>query len=250
VGTLSCAHRLSWKVGLSPGAARERVRVAARLRELPAVAESFGRGEMSWTQARAITRVARPDDGIDWVEIARSTSGAKIEKVVRGMRRAQAVEEAKQDCERAAWLVRTRKTDDANGNLVLTIYANAEVAPVVEAAFEAAFEAKRAELEREAEEEAARARDVPAGTPRVTDGDALLAIAQDALCHAKPTADLARRNRYRLTADGGPLSGRGRIRDGELLPPSSLTTALKSLPGRGGAVRLRPGLNVSVLAVD
>lgn len=260
VGMLSCAHWLSWKVGLSPGAAREKVRVAGRLRELPEVAEAFGRGEMSWTQVRAITRVARPDDGIDWVEIARSTSGAQIEKLVRGMRRAQTVAEARQDCERAAWRVRTRKTYDADGNLVLTIYAKAEVAPVVEAA----LEAKRAELEKElaAEAEAAqdvpagtpehcceehrrrnrwrRPEDVPAGTPKVTDGDALLAIAQDALCNAKPSPDLARRNRYRLKAEVDPLSGWGRQRDGELLPPSSLTTAMKSLPGRGGAVRLRP----------
>jgi hypothetical protein len=237
VGMLSCAHWLSWKIGLSPGAARERVRVAARLRELPAVAESFGRGEMSWTQVRAITRVARPDDGVGWIEIARSTSGAQIEKLVRGIRRAQTVEEAKEDCERAAWLVRTRKTYDSDGNLVMTIYAKAEVAPVVEAA----FDAKRAELEREqaaadvpagtpetsVDEEglleapvASNGADVPAGTPepcceehrrrnrwrsaedvaaeapsKVTDGDALLAIAQEALCRAQPTAALARRNR-------------------------------------------------------
>jgi hypothetical protein len=281
VGMLSCAHWLSWKIGLSPGAARERVRVAARLRDLPAVAESFGQGEMSWTQVRAITRVARPDDGIDWVEIARSTSGAQIEKLVRGIRRAQTVEEAKEDCERAAWLVRTRKTYDPDGNLVMTIYAKAEVAPVVEAA----LDAKRAELEREqaaedvpagtaktsvdkevlleapeasGDEDAPagtpepccvehrrRSRwghpdDVPAGTPKVTDGDALLAIAQEALCRAQPSATLARRNRYRLKADVDPLSGWGRLRDGELLPPSSLKTVMNSLPGRGGAVRLRP----------
>jgi hypothetical protein len=284
VGMLSCAHWLSWKIGLSPGAARERVRVAGRLRELPHVAEAFGQGEMSWTQVRAITRVARPDDGIDWVEIARSTSGAQIEKLVRGIRCAQTVEEAKEDCERAAWLVRTRKTHDADGNLVMTIYAKADVAPVVEAA----FDAKRAELEREqaaeavqdvpagtpktsvdkdvpaeapvagdggdvpagtpepcCEEHRRRSRwgnpgDVPAGTPKVTDGDALLAIAQDALCRAQPSADLARRNRYRLKADVDPLSGWARLRDGELLPPSSLTAVMKSLPGRGGAVRLRP----------
>ncbi|MDT7547596.1 MAG: hypothetical protein QOE99_3706 [Actinomycetota bacterium] len=146
-GLLSCAHWLSWKTSLSPGAARERVRVARTLRELPVVAKAFGQGLMSWSQVRALTRVARPDDGIDWVMIARSTSGAQIEKIARGMRRAKSLEEAKEDCERAAWLVRTRKTYDADGNLVMTIYAKAEVAPVVAAA----FDTKRAELEREAE---------------------------------------------------------------------------------------------------
>jgi hypothetical protein len=301
-GILSCAHWLSWKTGLSPGAARERVRVAGALRELPVVAEAFGQGLMSWSQVRALTRVARPDDGIDWVMIARSSSGAQIEKIVRGMRRAKSLEEAREDCERAAWLVRTRKSYDADGNLVMTIYAKAEVAPVVAAA----FDAKRAELEREREAEAERdvpagtpkapdaaeerEQDVPAGTPetsdaarereqdvpagpsrhccerhrqrarwqsggdvpagtpagdepdvlRITDGDALLAMAQDVLCKETPTADTARRNRFRMTANVDPLSGWGRLRDGELLPPTSLQTIMKTLPGRDGTVRLRP----------
>ncbi|MFP5218895.1 MAG: DUF222 domain-containing protein [Actinomycetes bacterium] len=329
VGMLSCAQWLSWKIGLSPGAARERVRVARQLRELPVVAAAFGQGLMSWSQVRAITRAARPDDGIDWVDLARSTSGAQMEKLVRGLRRAQSVEEVPEDCERAEWLVRTRKSYDADGNLVMTVYAKAEVAPVVEAA----FDLKRAQLEREraagtataaeavseaepsgdvpagtpADEtdrdqqpgaSAARAvtgdvadvpagtpvddagaavepesagGDVPAGTPRpccryherqaqclrdhgmragtpnrqpavpkVTDGDALLAMAQATLDTTQAPADTARRNRYRLTAQVDPVSGWARLRDGELLPPTSLTTIMKTLPGRGGTLRLRP----------
>ena len=34
-GLLSCAHWLVWKTGLSPGAAREKVRVARALADLP-----------------------------------------------------------------------------------------------------------------------------------------------------------------------------------------------------------------------
>jgi hypothetical protein len=36
-----------------------------------------------------------------------------------------------------------------------------------------------------------------------------------------------------------PLSGWGRLRDGELLPPTSLRAVLRSLPGRGRGDRLR-----------
>ena len=53
----------------------------------------------------------------------------KYLKIGRGMRRAKSSGEAKEDCERAAHLVRTRKTYDADGNLVMTIYAKADVAP-------------------------------------------------------------------------------------------------------------------------
>jgi hypothetical protein len=66
-------------------------------------------------------------------------------------------------------------------------------------------------------------------------------MAQDALRAATPTPDTARRNRFRMTASLDPLSGWGRLRDGELLPPTSLTSVTTTLPGPGGPVRLRPG---------
>src|SRR5687767_1465520 len=53
-GLLSCAHWLCWRIGLSPNAAREQVRVARRLEELPEVAAAFSAGRMSYSQARAI----------------------------------------------------------------------------------------------------------------------------------------------------------------------------------------------------
>ena len=61
-GLLSCAHWLSWKTGLSPSAAREKVRVARALRELPQVQDVFAAGRMSYSQVRVITRVATPEE--------------------------------------------------------------------------------------------------------------------------------------------------------------------------------------------
>ena len=55
VGMTSCAVWLSWRTGLSPVAARERVRVARALRERPFLAEAFGNGLMSWSKVRART---------------------------------------------------------------------------------------------------------------------------------------------------------------------------------------------------
>lgn len=46
-GALSCARWLSWRVGVGIKAARERVRVARALAELPKVDALFGRGELS-----------------------------------------------------------------------------------------------------------------------------------------------------------------------------------------------------------
>ncbi len=57
-GALSCAHWLAWRVGWDLRTARERVRVARKLAELPLVDEQLRRGAMSYAQARVIMRVA------------------------------------------------------------------------------------------------------------------------------------------------------------------------------------------------
>ncbi len=56
----SCAHWLSWRIGLAPGAAREKVRVAHALAKLPRLSEALRRGAVSYSKVRAVTRVATP----------------------------------------------------------------------------------------------------------------------------------------------------------------------------------------------
>jgi hypothetical protein len=76
---------------------------------------------------------------------------------------------------------------------------------------------------------------------KITDAQALLALAQDALAAEQQTQPaVARRRRPQLTANLDPLSGWGRLADGELLPPTSLRAVMKTLPGRDGVLRLRP----------
>ena len=44
-GFLSCAGWLTWRIGLSPNAARERVRVARALADLPLISAAMERGD-------------------------------------------------------------------------------------------------------------------------------------------------------------------------------------------------------------
>ncbi len=87
-GCVSAAHWLSWKCGDGLHAAREKVRTARALDDLPVLAASFARGELSFTKVRAITRVATPADEADWVEMARTSTGAQLERVVAQARAA------------------------------------------------------------------------------------------------------------------------------------------------------------------
>jgi len=63
--TQSCAHWLNWKCGIALGAAREKVRVARALENLPKVAKAMESGRLSYSKAREITRVADAREGSD-----------------------------------------------------------------------------------------------------------------------------------------------------------------------------------------
>ena len=61
-GFQSCAHWLNWRTGLALGAAREKVRVARALGDLPLLSDVMRRGQLSYSKVRALTRVATPDN--------------------------------------------------------------------------------------------------------------------------------------------------------------------------------------------
>ena len=58
------------ELGLPHSTAHEYTRVARALDRLPRTRALFGQGELSWEQARAITRVATKDTEIAWIELA------------------------------------------------------------------------------------------------------------------------------------------------------------------------------------
>jgi hypothetical protein len=57
----NCAEWLNMKCGIAPGTAREKIRVANALFDLPGTAAAFRKGELSYSKARALTRIATPD---------------------------------------------------------------------------------------------------------------------------------------------------------------------------------------------
>ncbi len=56
----SCAEWLAWRTGRTLAAARENVRVAHALEELPLTATAMKSGQLSYTKVRTMTRVAAP----------------------------------------------------------------------------------------------------------------------------------------------------------------------------------------------
>ncbi|HVK85012.1 MAG TPA: DUF222 domain-containing protein [Kofleriaceae bacterium] len=82
-GARSCAEWLSWRVGWSRQTARDRVRVAQRLGDLPLIDDELRRGALSYCKVRAMTRVATPATEAALIELARSSTGAQLERICR-----------------------------------------------------------------------------------------------------------------------------------------------------------------------
>jgi hypothetical protein len=82
-GFSSTAEWLAWRIGIMPGAARERVRTALALEQLPETSRAMETGELSFAKVRALTRVATPTSEGALLEFARAGSAANLERVVR-----------------------------------------------------------------------------------------------------------------------------------------------------------------------
>ena len=89
VGIKSCAHWLAWQCGLSPGAAREHVRVARALRVTAVDRGGVRRGRLSYSKVRALTRIAEPDTEASLLELALELTASQVERTVRQWRRAE-----------------------------------------------------------------------------------------------------------------------------------------------------------------
>jgi hypothetical protein len=116
-GFRSCAHWLSWRVGLDLGAARERVRVARALETLPRLAEALARGELSYTKVRALTRVATQETEARLLAVGRAGAACHVERIVRGWRRVDRQAEARAAARQHGRLARTA---DAGSGLAAT----------------------------------------------------------------------------------------------------------------------------------
>ncbi len=176
-GCKSCAHWLSLRCGLGLGSAREQVRVAKALAELPEIAASFGRGELSYSQVRAMTRVATPAIEANLLSIARHATGAQLEVLVRSYRGVLAKElEATNECHRDRFLVYSH---DDDGSLVLNARLPAEEGALVLSALEAAAERVRAACQADEDDEDVSAETSP--RPAEQRADALVMVAEAAL---------------------------------------------------------------------
>ena len=92
-GLCSCAHWLNLKCGIGMNAAREKLRVAHALAELPKISERFDKGQLSFSKVRAITRIADKRNEDYLLMIADHGTAHHVEKLVSKYRTAKRLQD-------------------------------------------------------------------------------------------------------------------------------------------------------------
>ncbi len=138
-GYPNCAEWLSWRCGISLSAAREKVRTAQALRDLPGVALAFREGRLSYTKVRALTRVVPMNDEGALVRYALASTAPAVEERCRQIRNVHPA--SVRDAWRA-WESRSLSVwrNQAHGTLCFRVELPLDVGEVVMKAIERAME--------------------------------------------------------------------------------------------------------------
>jgi len=93
-GSPTAAHWLAAIADIEPCTAREWIRIGKKLQGLPATADAFKRGEISYSKVRTLTRLATSDNEHELLDIATTTTAADLGRAL------------------AAWLHRNSEPED------------------------------------------------------------------------------------------------------------------------------------------
>jgi hypothetical protein len=224
---------VAWRCGITGREAREFLRVAEALQELPETRAAFARGELTFTKVRALTRVATSSSEESLLELAGALTASQFERALRAFRRVAA-----EDARDAHALEYVDYYLDEEGTLFLRARLAAEdgmlLIKALEAARERVFERRREARAAANEPQAdARARGQAEGEadtdgaafdpPRPARVEALIDLAEASL--AAPNEPRGARARVVVHVDAAALctDGRGRseLEDGPLISPAT-----------------------------
>ena len=212
LGLCSCAHWLNFKCGIGMNAAREKVRVAHALADLPKISMAFEKGQLSYSKVRAMTRIADSTNEDYLLMIAHHGTAHHVEKLVAKFRTAQRL----QDAEAANEQYRDREVThyyDHDGCLVIKARLPAEQGALIVKALEMAMDKDFADADADADVTAETSDEpLPIAARRA---DALAEIAETYMNNSESSGSTA--DRYQVVvhvAAGATDSDDAHIEDG------------------------------------
>ena len=139
-GFKSCAEWLNFHCGLGPGTAREHLRVAHALENLPQISQAFANGALSYSKVRAMTRAATPENESFLMMVAEHGTANHVERLISQYRRSEKLRHP----DAADEIYRGREMSyhyDDDGCLVIKARLPADRGEVVVKALESAMDA-------------------------------------------------------------------------------------------------------------
>jgi Domain of unknown function (DUF222)/HNH endonuclease len=233
--TCSCAHWLNWKCGIDIGAAREKVRTARALEKLPRIAAAMERGELSYSKARALTRVACAQTEEALLNIALHGTANHVETTVRHFRRClESQERSREELQHYNRSVDYHWDDD--GSLILRARLPAPLGAKVLKALEAASEELHGKFE--PQKPGDHPVDARERKPTMRRADALALISESFLQHGAEAMTSGDRHQIVIHVDAetfrGDAAGRCQIDEG----PSVSAETSRRLACDAGVVTL------------
>jgi 5-methylcytosine-specific restriction endonuclease McrA len=136
----NCSEWLAWRSGITLSAARERVRTAQALRDLPQMSIAFAEGRLSYSKVRALTRAADRCNEEELVRYALNATATQVEERCRQIRNVRPV--SAQEAQRA-WERRSLSTwrNPARGTMTFSAELPLEAGELIAKALDRAVEA-------------------------------------------------------------------------------------------------------------
>lgn len=205
-GVRSTAEWIAWRCSCSPRMAREHVRVARALRELPLAREAFGRGELSYSKVRSLTRVATADSEEFLLHQATYATAAQLDRMLGAYRRSTGESNIAHEERELSW------SWYSDGSLQVSARLPAEEGRAFLKALEAASSQIREEQRTAPEENGPagpRDEDAPGGpllASAATNADALSLLSESFLAHGTATRAGPDRTQLIVHVDAETLS--------------------------------------------
>lgn len=131
-GMKSTAHWVAWACSMNAASAREHVRVARALRQMPRAKELFRQGRLSYSKVREVTRLVEVVDDGELCALALEMTASQLARTVSSYRLMSGARV------RALSQQRYTSQDLENGMVRISVVLPAEQAALVDAAIEAA----------------------------------------------------------------------------------------------------------------
>jgi hypothetical protein len=134
----NCAEWLNMKCGIVVGTAREKVRVATALFDLPKISRAFAAGELSYSKVRSLSRVATPHNEAQLLEYAQQATAEQVQRRCQQLRNADRAASTRDvnEIHRGRFLCRSV---DGSGRMTISIELTEEAGALVMAALERAM---------------------------------------------------------------------------------------------------------------